>query len=101
MTVRKINTDNYEMGKIQDNLSSAIDSLTKTYPLLNGVFVKAAIGTADTIVNHGLQRPVVGFLITRRDGSPNVYESSTTNNRPSDCMILKASTAVNVTIYFF
>jgi hypothetical protein len=98
---KTVQTTNADTRRLQDSVSEAFSQLQTKNPILNGVYVEQEIGTGDTEVSHGLQRQPTGFLVVRRDADANVWESGTANGRPSDKLILKATTGVNVTLYVF
>lgn len=101
--MKKINFTNPDISKFQDEVGNEFDGLPTKYPLISGQnnLVEVAIGTGDTIVNHGLKRPVQGFLVVRKQAQTDVWESTTSNAQPQNQIILKASVAATVTLYFF
>ncbi len=100
--MKKINvSDDYQLSKVQDNVSEALNALPFDYPIIKGNFVQTQINTSDTAVNHKLSKPITGFIVVRRDANALIWESSTQNSRPQDQVILRASASVNVTLFFF
>jgi hypothetical protein len=98
---RFTSTSDPDTRRLQDATSDAFSQLQTANPILNGVFVEKVISTLDTEVSHGLQRTPMGFIVVNRDADANVWESATTNGRPQDKLILKATASVNVTLYVF
>jgi hypothetical protein len=101
MNLRKINVDDFQLSKVQDNVDAAFSTLQRDNPFLNGVFVTATIQTFDTAVDHGLQRALNGYIIVGRNANAVIYTSTTNNLRPTDLILLKASATVTANIYFF
>lgn len=101
ISLKKINTKDYELSKVQDGLADGFKTLFKMNPILGGVFKSAAIGTGDTIVQHGLGRELVGWMIVGQNAASTIYESSSTNNFKDSQIILKASGTVTAKFYFF
>jgi len=97
---KKINTKDYDLSKVQDNMDNTIKFLD-TKSLLGGVYKDTALTTSDTIINHGLGKEWTGWIVTDQDSAATVYRSSTTNNSNDKQIILKASASVNVKLYIF
>lgn len=94
-------SDDYQLSRVQEFAAQEFNSLPTKFPVLNGQYVTASIATSDTSINHTLKRQITGWLVVRKDAQGDVWESSTVNPRPGDQIIFKASSAVNVTLYFF
>lgn len=100
--LRKVFTGNYELSKVQDNVSEAFSQLFQKNPILNGVFISdVSLSTSDLEINHGLGRDYQGYLVVELHGNATVYTSPTANPRPQDQIILRASTTVTAKIYVF
>lgn len=95
-------TSNPIQKALNDGVKNVFQSLYKN-PLLRSpnLVTGISIGTSDTIINHRLGRPVVGYLICQSYAATNVYTSSTVNSNPNIQIILKASVATTVDILFF
>jgi hypothetical protein len=100
--MRKIRIqDNYPLSQVQENADEAFKELPFNFPVIKGNFIEASIATSDTFIEHKLSKSIKGWFIVRKNGNADVWESTTSNLRPKDQIILKASTAVDVTVYFF
>lgn len=100
--VRVIANDR-QIQEIDNNVSRCFNSI-QTNPLLaNPMYITGLVftGTADLIVNHRLNRPVRGYIISRSDAGQTIYTSSTVNPAPSAQIILKATGTINADILFF
>lgn len=98
----------------QQNFGASIDQLVKnplnSYNILND---NSAVGNpssnhngltlaaGDNVINHGLGRDLLGWIIIRCDGAQTFYDKQSTNTTPQRTLILNASGAVTVTIYVF
>jgi hypothetical protein len=99
--IKSIRTQEYELAKVQDNIINAVNRLFYDAAIINGNFVTAKLTTSDTAVSHGLRRALKGWIVVRKQGAGDVYESATTNPRPNDQLIFNAGAPVTVTLYFF
>jgi hypothetical protein len=55
----------------------------------------------DNVVDHGLNRPVTGWIIVDKNASADIYQSTTTNTMPTTSIILNTTSTVTVSILFF
>lgn len=93
-------SDTREMDK---NIELVLQSLYPN-PLLNSPsLVKGLSFTSgtDLQVDHRLNRPVTGFIVTNSDAAAIVYQSSTANTAPGSVIILKSNATATVDIFFF
>jgi hypothetical protein len=97
---KQIFTANYELQKIQSNVSESMDSITM-FSLLTGNFIDVTVKTTDTYIEHGLGRKYNGWLVCDKDASAIIFRSSTSNPRPESQLILKSSAQTVARIYIF
>lgn len=98
-----VNSDNPEVRVLDQRLLAIFNSIIKN-PLLNTPTVVKSIllsSGVDTPVNHGLGRVVTGWIIIDKNGSGDVYQSTTTNPIPTASIILKSTATITVSILFF
>ena len=98
-----VNSDNPEVRILDQRLLAIFNSIIKN-PLLNSpTIVKSILLTSgvDTLVNHGLNRVVTGWIVIDKNGVGDVYQSTTTNVIPAASIILKSSATVTVSVLFF
>jgi hypothetical protein len=98
-----VNSDNPEVRVLDQRLLAIFNSIIKN-PLLNSpTIVKSILLTSgvDTLVNHGLNRVVTGWIVIDKNGSGDVYQSTTTNTIPNASIILKSTATITVSILFF
>lgn len=99
---KTINTDNYDVQKVQDNVAIVFSDLAKI-PLLSGTIVQATLNnTTDTNVEHGLGRNPIGyFAIGCNPPGASIYESSTPNTLKSKFLLLRATATTTLNIWIF
>lgn len=93
--------DNNDLGRIQDFITQAFISISDQISIKNAVIVRAAVGTSDVIVNHGLGRVPAGYIVIDRDAASVVFTSPTSNPSPESQLILRANSSVNVKVMVF
>ena len=89
------------VNRLQKNIKTAINPVL-ALPFSAGVHKKdVAITTSDTLVNHGLDRQMVGYFVTKQNADTNIFVSTTTNTLPNRQVILKAGSSVTADLFFF
>lgn len=96
-------SNNTDIQRVENSLVSTLQSII-TNPLLNSPTLKKAVvltSGVDNVVDHGLNRPVTGWIIVDKNVSADIYKSSTENTMPTTSIILNTTSTVTVTILFF
>lgn len=96
-------TNNTDIQRVENSLISTLQSII-TNPLLNSPTLKKAVVLTtgvDNVVDHGLNRPVTGWIIVDINAAANVYRSATINTMPTTSIILNTTSTVTVSILFF
>ena len=71
-------------------------------PLSDGRLISGIkVLTGNNVINHGLNRDLVGYFITRNNANVTFYDAQTTNQRPESTLILVASGAATISLYVF
>ena len=97
----EIHTGDAKVDKLQTNIRTAISPLL-SLPFADGVHkTDVELGTSDTLVNHGLGRNFVGYIVTKQNADTSVYVSTTSNDFPDTQIILKAGATVTVDLFCF
>ncbi len=101
MSLPILQTDNQELHMMQTRWASALDPmlacllmqgrLVRNVDLINGV----------TEVNHKLGRKLIGWVLTRKPGSADIYDNQDTNSRPALTLSLTSDTDITVDIWVF
>ena len=97
----EIQTTDEATNRLQKNIHTALRPLLQL-PFADGVHkTDQAIGTGDTIVDHGLGRRYVGYIITKQNADTSIFVSTTANSFEDRQIILKAGASVTADIFFF
>lgn len=102
---KKIESSNSELTKIQENIKSFTSQLNKA--VLSGLVIEnVSIGTATTMVPHGLARDYQGWQLLDVQGDARVWRDATVDaslpqNGKDKFLPLKASVAVTVKLWVF
>ena len=100
---RRINTQNQELMRVQDAVTESFNVLNAALlteaRLLTGI---SLVSGSPTAVEHGLGRPVQGWLLADADTSAQVWRPvSAPVDAPNKLLFLQASTSVTVSIIVF
>ena len=96
---RTINSKDKDLMSLQDSVKDTLASIIRS-PLLSENIVTVDLVTAPKDISHGLNRNIQGWFIIRQNAQAAVWEPSVSTT-PSKTVVLEASAAVTVTIYFF
>jgi len=101
-SLKKMNTSNPELNKVQDNIAEVITNLTSN-PILSGVLVENIVLTfgSTTTVNHGLGRKVRGWIITAKNNAVDVYALDANQVYPTKQLILSTSATATISLWVF
>lgn len=85
--------------RVQSAVAEVLDPLTRL-PLMNSRLIQnVAIGTSPTAVEHGLNRPPLGFWVVDKTITTDVWRS--VSSAPSKLLMLQAGTATTISIIVF
>ena len=96
-------------GRDAQRLQSSIEPIAQqidNIPLLRGVLLKkqtvqSTLGQDPTDIQHGLDRPVVGWMVVRQRSSATVWDEQDENPSPAKTLRLNASSTVVVDLWVF
>jgi hypothetical protein len=98
--LERIITSNSEVDRLQFNVAKAYDTLTAA-PLASAqILSDVVIGTAPTLIAHGLGRRFVGWYVIRKKATGDVWESPS-QVAPNSSISLQASTPLTVSLLVF
>lgn len=90
-----------ELSLLQTRWASELNPVLNN-PLVNGRLIKSVVlGTGANVVNHGLGRPLQGWVLTRVRANATVYDTQDSNSTPGLTLKLTASAAATVDLYVF
>jgi len=96
-------TNHPDLQRVENSLIASFQSII-TNPLLNSPTLKKAVvltSGVDNIVDHGLNRPINGWIIVNKNASADIYQSTTVNTIPTSSVILRTTNTATVSILFF
>lgn len=100
MGLPSFNTDDRILSMLQSQWASQIDPVIGL-PLVKGTTLKnVKLVTGDNTINHLLQRPIQGYLVTNMQGAFSQIFSKP-SAMPDLTMILNSSANTTVTLYVF
>lgn len=71
-------------------------------PIVNGSLLSGVVlKTGANVINHGLGRKLLGYLVTLNNAAATFYDSQETNQRPELTLILNSSAPATVSLYVF
>lgn len=98
---RKLEIPDELVSRVQDNIDTAIAGLP-TIQLIQGQLlsnVRLVVGV--NIINHGLQRQLIGWMPTRLRAAAQIYDSQDTNINANLTLILNSNADVTVDLWVF
>ena len=98
---KRVLQDDITLNRIQDSVEDFAQAII--FPAITGIQIisEVIITTADTYVNHKLNRKYQGYIVINKNAAQTIYTSATANNNKNLYIILKASGTVTVDIMFF
>lgn len=100
MSLPTFNTQDRSFALLQSRWSALLDPLLAN-PMSEGVFLKGVeLVSGDNTVNHKLQRPIQGYLITDMVGGyAEIYRKE--SSMPNLTMVLNASAPTTINLMVF
>ena len=97
----KIQTNDSTLNRMQDNILRSVNPVVSN-PLVDGQLLKGvSLQSGANLINHGLGRDLVGWIVTRLRQSATIYDTQDTNKTPSLTLQLVASGGCTADIYVF
>lgn len=100
--LRKLESDNPELNKVQEYVQQSIAPITKSV-IINGTLlknIKLLTGQANNI-NHKLDRNISGFIIVRKRATADIWDEQDANELKKKTLRLQTSANVTVDIWVF
>lgn len=96
-----IQSDSREVNMLQDNIINALNPLL-SLPLSDSNLIRGVeLLTGSNSINHGLGRPLIGWILTRKDADENVYDNQSNNPLPERTLLLVSTGDVSVDVMVF
>lgn len=96
---RTTKTSDRDLDKVQDSLSRIFNSI-QTKEILDGRLIQdVSIVSGANEINHGLGKPIRGWIVVRKNANQTVYDS--VSSTPDSTFILNASGTVTISLWVF
>ena len=98
---KRIHTEDPIVEELQDNAEPLMKKIENAF-ILDGVLIKnETIGTAPVVINHGLERAPLGFIVVRRRGNQQVWDLQDDNKDPTKTLVLISGGDVEIDLWVF
>lgn len=99
---KKMITADEDLTKVQSNLQEYFRPIT-TNPTLDGVRVTGVSLSSSSVnaVNHTLGREPLGWILIRKKGAADVWDSQDSNALPTRTLALNCDADVEVDLWIF
>lgn len=100
-SIARVQTDSREFNQFQSQVISSLIPVLNN-PIVNGNLVQdVTVASGSNVIDHGLGRPLIGWIIVRNSASVTFYDTQSTNANPSRNLLLTASGAATISLYVF
>ena len=88
--------------RLQQNYIESLNDLFSSVPILDGILLKdiALVSTGSNLVPHKLDRASRGFMVVKKSGVADIY-NSTVQSLPDSLLSLETSVNVTVSLWVF
>lgn len=92
-------TSNPDLQRLQDNMLTKINEISSN-PFMSGVAVNnVSLAIGNNEIAHGLNRPYVGVIITKRSAASNIFDFTPSDSRRFVGLNSSAVCVVNLWVY--
>jgi len=99
---KKVRTDDNIVRQIQDAVEIPLKDISSRSILDGQVLSNIELVTgADNIIDHKLQRKLVGWIVVRQSANANIWDIQDLNTRPQTSLVLQTSANVTVSLWVF
>lgn len=97
----KYHSNDPGLNLFQTNLQKTLSPLISN-PVNDGVLIQnVVLATGSNQVAHKLERPLIGWMVTRLRAAVTIYDTQGTNKLPAEYLTLVSSGAVTVDLFVF
>jgi hypothetical protein len=98
---KKLEIPDELVSRVQDNVDTAINGLPSVELIQGQLLSNIKLLSGVNIINHGLQRKLIGWFPTRLRGAAQLYDSQDTNVNANLTLILNSNIDVTVDLWVF
>jgi hypothetical protein len=100
--LKTINIPDLPLSFIQDNVENFTRQLQQK-PIIEGRHIRkiSLLKNTDKVINHGLGRDLLGWHVTDKNVSADIFRSATVNQAPHNTIILQANADVMIDLWVF
>lgn len=96
-----VQTDDKDVNQLQQNVSQTLNPILRNPINFGNIVESQSLAVGANTINHGLGRPLQGWLIVRKKASANIYDDQDNNANADKTLVLISDAAVVVNIYCF
>jgi hypothetical protein len=101
MAIARVQTDSRELNQVQSQIISSVQPVLDN-PIVNGRLIQSlAIASGSNVIDHGLGRTLLGWIVVRNSASVTFYDTQSSNANPARTLLLTASGAATISLYVF
>lgn len=97
----KVQTTDRIVNQLQDNIGNALNPILKNPQVDGYILSKVSLVSGANTINHGLDRPLLGWFIVRQRALAQIYDAQDSNTTPTKTLVLYSNVSVVVDIYVF
>lgn len=99
---RKIRANDPVVEQLQRAVEDPLKDISSRL-ILDGQLLRDVVLTSgsDTVIDHKLQRNLVGWLVVRSNAAATYYDKQATNLTPDLTLVLRTSATATVTLWVF
>lgn len=100
--IKKLITDDADLMRVQQNYIESLNDLFTSVTILDGIILKdiVLVSASTNKVAHKLGRVARGFLVVKKSGVADIY-NSTVQSLPDSLLSLETSVNVTVSLWVF
>ena len=99
---RKARTSDINLRRVQDAIEPPFRDIASRQ-ILDGRLIRDVdlVSSADNVINHGLGRDLIGWLVVGINAAATIYDKQSTNDLRHLTLILDASANCRVNVWVF
>lgn len=100
-TLPVFQTDNKQLMLLQTSWKTIL-SPGLANPIMQGTLLRnISLINGQNTINHLLDRPLLGWFVTRQNALANIYDAQNGNSMPNLTLVLVSDAAVTIDLYVF